>query len=222
MKYRYDTFNHNEFESHQLVYGMIDDGSKVLDIGCATGYFAKELLKKNCEAWGVDFDEKAVTKANKYCFKTAVCNFDEMKTLPWPKDYFDFILILDVIEHLSHPERIISAIKPHLKKGGRVIVSVPNVAHAQIRYQLCLGKFEYTSTGIMDKTHVHFYTRKSFLDTLKQLGLETKKLIPTNGMCKVPLLYKITDRLPAWLQYRITCWIPTLFANQFIALSRFR
>ncbi len=96
MKYRYDEFNHNKFESHRLAIDLIDNNAKVLDIGCATGYFAKELSKKNCETWGVDCDEVAVKKASKYCKKVIARNVDEVKTLPFPKNYFDSVFPCDL------------------------------------------------------------------------------------------------------------------------------
>jgi methionine biosynthesis protein MetW len=222
MKYRYDKFNRNDFESHMLALNLIDAGSRVLDIGCATGYFAKELLKKNCETWGIDNDKLAVNKAIKYCKKAFLVNIDDKKNLPVPKKYFDYIILLDVIEHLLHPEMILEKVKPHLKKGGKIIVSVPNIAHASVRWSLLRGEFNYTTTGILDKTHLHFFTKDSLKNVLKKAGYKIIKLSPTNGMCKVPFLGKITDRLPSSWQYKIACKNPTLFSFQFIALARVR
>jgi len=219
MKYHYDQFNQNEFESHRLAANMIRPGSKVLDIGCATGYFAKELAKQNCQTWGADRDKLALAKAEKYCTKVCLANLDEKISLPFPKKYFEYVIILDVIEHLAHPEAVLESVKPHLKKGGQVIVSVPNVAHASIRWMLMRGDFQYTDTGILDRTHLHFFTKTSFLEILKKSGYKVKKCVPTNGMCKVPFLYKITDRLPPAWQYRIASRFPTLFSFQFIATA---
>ncbi len=217
MKNKYDHFNTNEFEVHQLALGLIHDHSRVLDIGCATGCFAKELSKKKCEIWGMDDNGEAVKNATKYCKKALVANVDIGGNFKLPKKYFDYVILLDVIEHLLHPENVLSMLKPHLKAGGKVIVSTPNIAHASIRLMLLKGEFTYASLGIMDNTHVHFYTRSTFSDLLKTAGLRVLNMIPTNGMCKVPLLYKITDRLPPPWQYRIAKTIPTLFSYQFIA-----
>ncbi len=219
MKPRYSQFNKNEFETHRLVFNLIDEGTRVLDVGCATGYFAKALLKKQCETWGIDVDKSAVKKASKYCKKAIIHDLNNKGDLPFPKNYFDHVIILDVIEHLLHPENILSIVKLHLKKGGTIIVSTPNIAHASIRLMIMKGKFQYTSSGIMDNTHLHFYTKSSFSSLLVREGYKIEKIIPTNGMCKVPFLYKITDRLPFSMQYKIAKILPTLFSYQFIAIA---
>lgn len=222
MKSKYDKLNSNKYEVHQLALGLIDDKSRVLDIGCATGCFAKELKKKKCVAWGVDKDKAAIKKAAKFCQRVVIGDLDDNHPLSAPKKYFDYVIILDVIEHLLHPEIILMAIKSHLKNDGRVIISVPNIAHASIRLMLLRGEFRYTSLGILDNTHVHFYTRSTFSDLLKNAGLLVQEILPTNGMCKVPLLYKISDRLPPSWQYWLVKKIPTLFSYQFIAVAKLK
>jgi len=217
---KYDVFNTNEYEAHQLELGLIDDNARVLDIGCATGLLARELLKKNCETWGIDKDGDAIRLATKHCHKTYTCDLESCDKLPVPKKYFDYVTFFDVIEHLRNPENILSVIKPYVKKGGRVIVSTPNIAHASIRWMLANGTFEYSSTGIMDDTHVHFYTRDSLSRLLEKQGFKVQKIIPTNGMCKVPLICKITDKLPVSWQYRLVNMLPTLFSYQFIAVTK--
>jgi len=219
-KYHYDEFNNNEYEVHKLAFDLILRGSRVLDIGCATGYLARELSKKECETWGVDNDEKAAKKAAKYCKKVVVCNLDQTENLSVPMKYFDYVIILDVLEHLLHPENILSIIKKHIKDGGRVIISIPNIAHASIRWMLLTGRFDYSTTGILDYTHVRFYTINSIGKLLNKNGYKTLKIIPTNGMCKVPFLYKISDRLPASWQYSFVKKFPSLFAFQFISVTK--
>jgi 2-polyprenyl-3-methyl-5-hydroxy-6-metoxy-1,4-benzoquinol methylase len=149
-----------------------------------------------------------------------VADLDKKISLPFPKKYFDYVVALDVIEHLTQPEYVLSAIKAHLKPDGKIIVSTPNIAHAMVRWMLVRGEFEYSDTGILDKTHVHFYHRRSLAGLLRKEGYRVEKIIPTNGMCKVPFLYKITDRLPLAWQYGLVKLVPDLFAFQFIAVAR--
>ncbi len=220
MKYHYDELNRNPFESHMLAIDSIKSNTSILDIGCATGYFAKELAKKGCETYGVDKDRIALKKASKYCKEVIQCDLDNIKICHAPKKHFDYVLMLDVLEHLQNPKLAISQVGKFLKKDGRLVVSVPNIAHASIRWGLLKGDFDYTNTGILDSTHVHFYTLKSISRLLEKEGFRILKIKPTNGMCKVPFLYKITDRLPATWQYKLVQKFPNLFAYQFIIISR--
>ena len=220
MKYHYNEFNKNQFEVHKLAIDLIKSGSKVLDIGCATGYFANQLNKIGCETWGVDNDKVALKRASKPCKKVIIANLDEAKRISAPRKYFDFVIVLDVLEHLLHPENVLAIIKNHLKPNGMIIVSIPNIAHASIRWMLFMGKFEYASTGILDSTHVKFYTHASILELIRSNGYHVLNTIPTNGMCKVPFLYKITDRLPMSWQYFIVKRFPTLFAFQYIIVAK--
>lgn len=220
MKHRYDSFNHHPFHTHTIAVDLIERGSKVLDIGCATGYFAKVLNRKKCEVWGVDGNKNSVEIAKKYTKKAIVRNFEDTKTLPFPKKYFDYVVLLDVIEHLCFPENILRVAKQHVKRGGKLIISVPNIAHASMRWSLLKGEWQYTydTDGMLDNTHYHFYTRSTFEEDLVKNGFKILEIVPTNGMTKVPLLRKFTDRLPATWQYKITCAFPTLFSYQFLAL----
>lgn len=220
-KLKYNVFNTNEFESHMLAFDIIKNNSKVLDIGCATGYMSRKLhLEKKCEMWGVDNNPDALKLAKKYCKKVILQDLNEMNELDIPQKHFDHILILDVIEHLVSPEKILKLMRKYLKKTGSVIISVPNVAHASIRLMLLRGEFNYSNLGIMDKTHVHFYTRETLKKLLINMGYKIIKIIPTNGMCKVPFLYLITDRLPQSWQYKLVKRFPTLFAFQFMVEAR--
>jgi len=220
MKCQYNEFNNNEFEVHQLVLGLIKNNSRVLDVGCATGCFARELLKKKCEVWGLDYNKKAIAKAVRFCKKASVVDLNESATLPVPKKHFDFVILLDVIEHLLYPEKVLSLIKAYLKNEGAIIVSTPNIVHASIRWMIIKGEFKYTKLGILDSSHLHFYTRTSFSDLIKKANFRTPKIIPTNGMTKVPILSKISDQFPESWQYWLVKKIPELFSYQFIAVAK--
>jgi len=220
MKCQYNEFNNNEFEVHKLTLDFIEANSCVLDIGCATGFLAKELLKKKCEVWGLDYNRNAIARAARFCKKALIVDLNESATLPVPKKHFDYIILLDVIEHLLHPEKVLSLVKPYLKNEGVIIVSTPNIAHASIRWMIVKGQFQYTKLGILDSSHLHFYTRTSFSNLLKKANFKILKIIPTNGMTKVPMLSKISDQLPRPWQYWLVKKIPELFSYQFIAVVK--
>jgi hypothetical protein len=83
-----------------------------------------------------------------------------------------------VLEHVLYPDDVLNFfVKNYLKDNGKVIISLPNIANWQIRFQLLLGKFDYMETGIMDKTHLHFYTFKSAKEMIQRNNLKIQKII---------------------------------------------
>lgn len=215
----YTHFNPTPFEAHMIAFGKVPSGSTVLDIGCATGYFAKELKKKNnCRVWGIDIDRATLKIAKKYCENVYRIDVTKELSLPFRKHSFDVILLLDVIEHLPNPENLLKILHNYLKSGGILIVSVPNVAFVSIRLMLLLGKFTYRDTGIMDKTHLHFYTRKTSLELFEKTGWNLKDLDIASGFSQITAIGKYLDYIPKSMQYQITKLFPTLLGFQFIGV----
>ncbi len=148
---------------------------------------------------------------------------DLERELPPLDGPFDAIVYGDILEHLSDPARVLSSLDQYLKEDGIVIISVPNVAHFWTRLQLLLGRFEYADRGILDRTHLRFFTRKSFLRFLVESKLALIELIAT----PVPLPLLIPERLHGpWLSLLhalnalgARCW-PGLWAYQFVAVAR--
>lgn len=218
-KIKYSTFNPTPYETHMLVYESIVPESTVLDIGCATGYFAKELNKKNCRVWGMDSDGIALTQAKKYCRKTFFCDLEKIKSIPFGMK-FDYILLLDVIEHLHNPRNILTLSQKYLKKDGRTIISTPNIAFISIRVALLFGRFKYRKLGIMDEKHIHFYTKSSLIDLLKKSGLKIENIDTASGFSQITIIGKYLNMIPKYWQYRITKIWDTFLSYQFIAYCR--
>lgn len=215
-KMKYSLFNPTPYEAHQLIFDKIPSGSAVLDIGCATGYFAQELKKKSCKTWGVDIDAEALNFAKKYCNDVFQADLNSLKTLPFKKNSFDVILLMDVIEHLTNPNQLLSGIKQYLKPSGKLILSTPNIAFLSIRLALLRGKFEYTKMGIMDETHVKFYTKKILLGLLSKNGWKLQTLDMSSGFSQITAIGKYLNYIPKSVQYQITKNFDTLLAYQFI------
>ncbi len=221
---KYTVFNNTPYEAHRLVLERIKPNSKILDLGCARGYFAKELLKKNCRVWGVDSDKEAIEEAKKYYVEAQVADLDSISPgrspfghLPGVKDFkFDYILLLDVLEHLKNPEKLLKSFKKYLKNDGKIIISVPNIAFLSIRLALLRGKFDYQKTGIMDESHLHFYTKKTLIDLITKCGLRIIDFDTASGFSQITLIGKYLNRIPKYWQYKITKLFPTLLGYQFI------
>lgn len=146
---------------------------RVLEIGCGTGQ-TLTLLKesKRCaETVGIELFAEAADAARKKVDRV-YCLDVEKETMPEESGKFDLILLLDVLEHLLDPWSVLARLaKEHLAVGGRVIVSLPNARHFSLVVPLLFGKFDYTERGIMDKTHLRFFTRDSAAQLLHGAGL---------------------------------------------------
>ncbi len=219
---KYTLFNYNRYEAHRIVYDLINEGSNVLDLGCATGYFARELNKKSCEVFGVDIEKDALSIAKKYCKFVLLTDFEYISEARIPSHKFDYVLLLDVLEHVKSRGELLNALHKYLKKDGTLLLSTPNIAHVSVRLSVLGGNFDYTNVGIMDSTHVHFYTRKTLLAELNNYGWEVTNLFASADFGQIPFISKIGKRVPKRIQWIITKLFPTLFGVQWIAVCKSR
>ncbi|HYX18593.1 MAG TPA: glycosyltransferase [Nostoc sp.] len=160
-------------ENHSLrkMFYLIGDNERVVDFGCATGYFAQLLNKKGCIVTGVEINPDAAKVAEQYCKEVIVVDLDFVSvTEILPSQEFDVAVFGDVLEHLRNPWKILEETKQILKKDGYVVASIPNIAHGAIRLSLLQGRFEYTELGILDNTHLRFFTRKTVEELFERSG----------------------------------------------------
>ncbi len=154
-------------------FDLVKEGSVVLDVGCSLGRFGEALIKyKKCVVDGIEPDKGDAKEAAKRLRKVANSFMEEALQKEFQGEKYDHIVFLDVIEHLYGPAKALSMLKDHLKPGGTVIFSIPNMAHASVRIMLLGGDFDYGETGLLDKTHLHFYTSKEIDRVFNEAGFE--------------------------------------------------
>ncbi len=173
--YKIDIYDFNSPMS--IAFNKIPENSKVLDAGCSVGYFGELLAKyKNCIVTGMDYEEESLKAAEeRNCYEELIhidFNNFEPKDFPHLKEKFDYIVLLDVLEHLINPDAAIKKLGQFLKTGGKFILSIPNIAHASIKSSLLRDDFEYTDVGLLDSTHLRFFTHKTIVDFLSKLYLQ--------------------------------------------------
>ncbi|MEK4360319.1 methyltransferase domain-containing protein [Paenibacillus sp. FSL M7-1455] len=174
-KYGYDV-NQNSNNSASHVIELIKSGSKVLEFGCATGYMSKILVEeKNCTVIGIEIDEWAAEQARRYCSEVIVGDIENLDLLNlFPSEDFDYIVFADVLEHLKRPELVLEKCKYLIKSDGQVLASIPNIAHMSIVLNLINGVFEYQKIGLLDNTHLKFFTKETALELFEKSGFLPK------------------------------------------------
>jgi len=139
--------------------------SKVLEVGCGEGNFRKNLSQEN-ECWGVEPIKASARKAAEKMDKVLIGTFNEMYD-QIPDDYFDLVICNDVIEHMTDHEEFFHSIKKKIKKEGCLVASIPNVRFISNLIELVIKKdWEYKYAGILDRTHLRFFTEKSLKRTI--------------------------------------------------------
>lgn len=150
----------------------IPAGSTVLELGPAEGYFTRHLNEtRQCVIDAVEIDCEMAQKARPWCRQLVEGDLENMALADvFPAHAYDVIVLADVLEHLRFPERLLRQLSGLLKAGGVCLVSVPNIAYGGLIAELLEGRFDYRSEGLLDRTHVHFFTQHSLAALLDETG----------------------------------------------------
>lgn len=144
----------------------------VLDVGCASGYLGVALKERGCRVSGVEYDPDDARRAAEVLDDVRVADLNATSlTELFGDQRFDRIVFGDVLEHLLDPERVLADAVSLLRENGTVVISVPNVAHASVRLALLQGRWTYTDTGLLDRTHVQMFTHDRLMAMVHAAGL---------------------------------------------------
>lgn len=169
---KYTRFNDEPGSAHMLVIDLVPQGARVLEFGCATGYMSEVLRsRKGCTVTGIEISPEAGELAKEHCDRVIVgdaedLDYDELLG----KERFDTVLFVDVLEHLKEPGSVLERVRPFLSRRGAVIASIPNIAHGSVRLALLAGEFRYRQLGLLDDTHLRFFTREAIRDLFEGEG----------------------------------------------------
>jgi len=162
----------NDNSSHTLLIRLTRGAKNVLDVGCASGYLGNVLIHQfGCRVSGIEADPAAAAIARQTYQEVIDGNVEDVSLFERLKHSpFDAIIFGDVLEHLRRPEQVLSTARHFLRPDGYVLVSLPNVVTLRLRIRFLRGQFEYTDQGIMDRTHLRFYTLKSAREMIRECG----------------------------------------------------
>ena len=169
---KYTKFDDSPESTHNLVLGLVQPGSRVLEFGCSTGYMTKVLRDRlGATVVGVELNPAAAEQAQAYCERVLVGDAEELDLeAELGGERFDAILFADVLEHLRDPAALLRRVRPLVAEGGSIVASIPNVAHASVRLALLGGSFRYREQGLLDETHLRFFTREGVEDLFEGSG----------------------------------------------------
>lgn len=153
---------------------MVGCGKRVLEVGCSSGASSRALRDAmHCTVVGLEINTGAAAIARQYCSRVIVGNVETMDlTRELEGQVFDVITFGDVLEHLRDPLAALIRLRPFLALEGYIVVSVPNMTHFSIAFELLNGRFDYREKGLLDDTHVRFFTAKSLLRMLEEADLQ--------------------------------------------------
>ena len=151
---------------------------RILDVGCAAGRVGAGLKgRQEAEVWGIECNPRAAAAAGKHLDRVIEAPVEQALS-QLPQGYFDSIILADVLEHLVDPAAALAGLAEKLTTTGELIVSLPNVGHWSVLQGLLEGSWEYQDAGILDRTHLKFFTRKSALSFFTAAGLTPSSVTP--------------------------------------------
>jgi SAM-dependent methyltransferase len=208
------------YSSHSLLLASLPPegaGRRVLDVGCAGGYLGALLAERGYQVTGIDSPGALAAAGFPDSVRRLEADLDQ--GLPPLKGPFDFVICADVLEHLRRPALLLDKLHGVLSSGGRLAASLPNSGHAYFRWNVLRGRFPAEDRGLFDRTHLHFYTWRGWVDLLQSQGYR----IETLRCSGVPF----SLALPKWersawvrvlerMSYESARWWKTMCAYQFI------
>jgi len=201
MDYENKPKTYYNFQRPEMLELLPKTSKRILEVGCGQGTFAAQIKAYNdAEVWGIEFMPKEGEIAKTTLDKVFIGPVEDFIN-ELPDNYFDAIYFNDVLEHLAYPDNVLRDLKIKLVDGGLIISSIPNIRNFRVLKMLVFnGNWDYVDHGIMDKTHLRWFTKKSIIKMYETLGFEIishKGINPSKSLkpylYNIPLLFTAMD-----------------------------
>ena len=211
-------------DSRYRLARLTRNSASVLDVGCAVGYIGEFLRRTSPRRWlgGIEIDARAAEQARPHYDQVIVGSIDDAAVWNQLERTVDAMIFGDVLEHTADPVMVLRMARRKLADDGMIVVSIPNIGHFKVRLRLLLGKFDYEDWGIMDRTHLRFFTLKTAQEMLRE-GCFT--VVHREGVHGYPLPDGLNPAAQLWARSkrRLRGWLtglrPTVFGYQFILVA---
>jgi 2-polyprenyl-3-methyl-5-hydroxy-6-metoxy-1,4-benzoquinol methylase len=173
-RYDFEDIDLDSGSTHADVVLLVGESKRVLELGPATGYMSRSFRDRGCTVTGIEVDPHMAKRAAEFCERVIVGDLDELDLAEELGDErFDAIVAADVLEHLRDPLAALRRLEPFLSDDGAFVLSLPNIAHGSVRLALLGGEFRYSDIGLLDRTHLTFFTRETIEEMLDaaELGI---------------------------------------------------
>lgn len=182
-----------DVDSLPTILKWVKPNSRVLEFGPAMGYMTRYMRDNlNCKVTAIEISSEMAKIAGQYTDKIVIANLDTDNWNEQIEGLFDYIIFADVLEHLRDPQITIQTASTFLLPSGSILTSIPNIGHSSIIMSLMDGEFEYQKYGLLDNTHIHFFTRKSVKEMMDACGLYSEcqeDLIMRPGSTEIKKFY---------------------------------
>jgi methionine biosynthesis protein MetW len=220
---RYDRQTPDRWESTGILLSMIPVGARVLDVGCGTGSITRLIRDlRGAEVLGIEPNGERARLAGERGLQVVHGVYED--AIVQRHGTFDVVLFADVLEHLVDPAATLRAVRGALGDGGRVLASIPNVAHWSVRLSLLAGRFDYQPTGIMDATHLRWFTRAGVERLFRESGYRMERMQHSAGMFlpsySRPPLGWVPERVRLGVVRRLMPLAPALLGCQHVVEAR--
>lgn len=178
-----------ENNPHSYAIQLVGSGHRVLEVGCSVGHVSEHLLAADNTVVGVEIDEKSAAEARHVLDTVHVVDLDTTPLSTIEHGEFDVIVLGDVLEHLRDPDPVLADLVTLLAPDGSLVISVPNFAHADVRLMLLEGRIEYQHDGLLDRTHLRWFTKAGLRELLAGQGFvasEVRRVVFPLGGSNVP------------------------------------
>jgi 2-polyprenyl-3-methyl-5-hydroxy-6-metoxy-1,4-benzoquinol methylase len=196
----------------EAVLAAAPPGGRVFEGGVSSGYLASVLTRAGLHVDGHELDPVAAERARTVCGRVHVGDLQQFDPAELDGRY-DVLLFGDTLEHLPDPAAVLRRLATRLQPGGALVVSVPNVANWAMRLSLLAGRFRYTDRGILDRTHLRFYTRTTLVEMIESAGFRVRRV---TGTIPVP---GVKSEGLSRLAHRVGNVRPSFFAYSFIVTA---
>lgn len=169
----------DRYSSHSVILRWLGEGRgrRLLDVGAADGLLSRQLTACGWRVTAIEGDPALAQAGARHCERMITVNLD--REIPVGEGPFDVIVYGDILEHLVDPLRVLVELDRSLAPSGFVVISVPNIAHLWIRLLLLAGRFDYFDRGILDHSHLRFFTERSLRAMLVDAGLSIERFTAT-------------------------------------------